>query len=149
MLYLGLENIRSLHNIGSAFRTCDGFNVDKIMLCGYSACPPHQDISKTALGAEQVVDFEKHSEILTLINQLKNDGFDIVALEKTKYSEDIKNFKWPKKTFLIVGNEISGVSPTTLEKCDYTVHIFMGGIKESYNVASALAIALYDWNSKL
>ncbi len=148
MLYLILDNIRSLHNVGSLFRSCDGFGVDKILLSGYTGIPPRKEISKTALGAEEVVLWEKHDDTEKLIKFLKKEGFYIVSLEKSETSETIDLFKWPEKTVLILGNEITGIDKKILDISDFVVHINMDGIKESFNVASAGAIALFDWRSK-
>jgi len=148
MISLILDNIRSLYNVGSAFRTADGLGVEKLYLCGYTGCPPREEISKTALGAEEVVPFEKVENILPLIKKLKEDGYTVVSLEKNNSSINIIDYRWPKNVALVVGNEIVGISEEVLKASDCVVHIPMIGIKESFNVASALAIAIYDVVSK-
>jgi len=146
-MVLILENIRSLYNVGSIFRSADGFGVDKMYLCGYTGCPPRKEIAKTALGAEDVVPWEKQENTSKLIQSLKKEGYKIVSLEKSKNSVDIKKYKWEEKTVLILGNEIEGVAQNVLDMSDDIVHIEMVGIKESFNVASAGAIAMYAWKS--
>ena len=148
MLYVALDNIRSLYNVGSIFRSADGFMVDKLFLCGYTGTPPRDEISKTALGAEEVVPFEKVSSVLELIEKCKKENFTIVCLEKNEQSRDLSKYRWGEKTLLIIGNEIEGISKEVLKEADDIVHIFMGGIKESYNVSNALTVALYDQHTK-
>jgi len=142
-MVLLLDNIRSLYNVGSIFRSADGFGIEKIYICGYTGCPPRKEISKTALGAEDVVEWEHSQDIRELIEILKNDGFNIVSLEKSKDSTDIRQYHWDKKTALILGNEIEGISENILSISDAVLHINMIGIKESFNVASAASIAMY------
>lgn len=150
------HNIRSTHNIGSIFRTCDGFGVKKIILSGYSPYPrimndgrlPHiadkltQQIHKTALGAETMVDFE-HQECLDL-DLLKKDGFVIVGLEQDNRSISLKNYTSPKKIALLIGEEVNGLTKDLLKKCDEIIEIPMIGKKESFNVSVATGIALYQ-----
>ena len=146
-LYLVLQNIRSLLNIGAIFRTADAFSVNKIYLCGYSAYPPERQmdkISKTALGAEKSVPWEYHKQTTRLIKKLKSQKVSIVALEITKKSIPLSKFTPCFPLAIILGNEVRGVSKNILQLCDTIVEIPQTGIKESLNVATASAIALYE-----
>lgn len=149
------HNIRSTHNIGSIFRTADGFGVSKIIISGYTPYPkiagdprlPHiaekltKQIHKTALGAEETLPFEYHES--PDIDKLKSDGFRIVALEQSPESINIRNYETPQKIALILGEEVEGISSELLNKCDDIVEIPMVGIKESFNVSVAFGIAAY------
>ena len=140
-----LDNIRSRENVGSIFRTADAAGVAKIYLCGITPTPPHEKISKTALGAEKWMPWEYQSQTWRLLKKLKKDGFTILALEHTKRSKNIFSYKPSKnkKIALIAGNEVKGISPNILKHCDDIVHISMYGRKESLNVAVAAGVALY------
>ena len=142
-VYVLAHNIRSMHNIGSIFRTSDGAGVSKIYLTGYSACPPRKEISKTALGAEEFIPWEFYKNPLTLVKKLKKDKFQIIALERTEGSKNIFDFKPKYPCCLIVGNEIEGVPPELLDLCDKKLEIPMRGTKESLNVSVAFGIAVY------
>lgn len=150
------HNIRSCFNIGSIFRIADGFGVDKIILSGYSPYPktpndkrlPHiaskmtSSIHKTALGAENSVAFEHHEA--PPIDELKRQGYVIAALEQTADSINLSSYKTPPKIALILGEEVNGVPNILLDQCDIKLEIPMLGKKESFNVSSAAAIALYQ-----
>lgn len=150
-----VHNIRSTHNVGSIFRTCEGFGVSKILLSGYSPYPrtehdtrlPHvadkatRQIHKTALGAEALVPFEYFTEVDFF--SLRKDGFRIVALEQATGSIMLANYKPPQKIALLLGEEVHGLTPYLLEQCDDIVEIPMVGKKESFNVSVATGIALY------
>jgi tRNA G18 (ribose-2'-O)-methylase SpoU len=144
MVYIICENIRSIYNVGSIFRTADGLGVQKIFLCGYTGTPDHPKLNKTALGAEKVIPWESHKQAWRLVEKLKKEGVQIVALEKTATSIDIRKFKPKFPLALIVGNEVDGVSPTVLKRCDKVVHIPMVGIKSSFNVASSFGIGVWE-----
>ena len=143
---LVLDNIRSRENVGSIFRTADGAGVKRIYLCGITPIPPHEKISKTALGAEKYVPWEYHKTTHVLLKKLKKDHINIVALEQTKDAENIFMFgdKTSKHVALIVGNEVKGISPKILKYCDKVVYIPMFGKKESLNVGVATGVALYQ-----
>ena len=143
-IYVIAHNIRSLHNIGSFFRTSDGAGVSKIFLTGYSGCPPRKEISKTAIGAEEWIPWEHHKDPLPLIKKLKKNGVQIVSLEKNNESIDINSFSPKYPTCLIVGNEIDGVGDEQLKLSDAVVEIAMNGKKESLNVSVAFGIAVYS-----
>ncbi len=137
------HNVRSLWNVGSFFRTCDAFGVEKIYLTGYTGHPPRKEITKTAIGAEEFVPWEHAPDPVPVVQQLKNEGWSIVGLEITSAAVDLNSFKPPKKLCLIVGHELTGVPDSLLELCDHVVKIPMLGKKESLNVAVAAGIALH------
>ena len=153
-LYIIAHNIRSAHNVGAIFRTCDGAGVDKIYLSGYSQRPasaekelkskPEKMLEKTALGAEASVAWESMDDLPLLLDKLKKAGVQIVALEKTETSIDIKKFRPTFPMALILGHEVDGVKDEILEKCDVVVEIPMRGKKESLNVSVATGIAIYE-----
>ena len=138
------ENIRSLENIGSIFRTSDALGVSKIFLCGISGKPPHHKISKTALGAEETVPFEHYKQIGRLIDKLKKEKVQIVSLEQDKRAISCNKFKPKFPIALIVGNEVDGVSKNTLNKSDKIIFLPMRGQKESLNVSVAFGVAGYN-----
>ncbi len=144
-----LDNVRSLHNVGAIFRTCDGAGVSKIYLCGMTGTPPRQEIAKTALGAEDLIPWEYKKDSLRLARKLKAQGYEIVALEKTAKSKLFNRVSYSPKICLIVGHEINGVRKKILEESDKTVHIPMRGAKESLNVATAFGIAIYEITGQL
>jgi tRNA G18 (ribose-2'-O)-methylase SpoU len=143
-LILLAHNIRSAYNVGSFFRTADGAGVSKIVLSGYCPPPDHKGVVKTALGAEQSVPWEKITAPGPWLKKMKKAGYTIVALEQTKSSKNL--FEWKPKfpMILIVGNEVKGISPALLKYADVAVELPMRGTKESLNVASAMAVAVYD-----
>jgi len=141
---LVLHNVRSRENVGSIFRTADGAGVNKIYLCGITPTPPHEKISKTALGAEKWVPWEYCKQTWHLLEKLKNGGINIVALEQTKESVNIFKFKSKFPLALVLGNEVRGLSPQILKYCDKKISIPMYGKKESLNVGVAAGIALYQ-----
>ena len=136
------HNIRSLWNVGSLFRTCDGMGVEKLYLTGYTGTPPRKEITKTALGAEEFVPWEHMDEPMHVIDDLKKEGWQIVSLEQTDQSISISDFEAKFPLCLILGNEIVGVRDDVLEKSDAVIEIPMLGKKESLNVAVAAGIAL-------
>lgn len=136
-------NVRSLWNVGSFFRTCDAFQVEKIYLTGYTGHPPRKEITKTALGAEEFVPWESQRDPLPILQQLKEEGWHLLALEITNDAIDLQTVKVPDKVCLIVGHELSGVPPEILSLCDQVTKIPMLGKKESLNVAVAAGIALH------
>ena len=143
-VYLICQNIRSLYNVGSFFRCADTFGVSKIYLCGYTGCPPRGQISKTALGAETWVPWEKHWQTHLLIKKLKKQGIKIVVLETGDKSQPLPKFKPQFPLALVVGSETGGVSKSILKLADEVVKIPMLGKKESLNVSVAAGIALYQ-----
>ena len=151
-----VHNIRSTHNVGSIFRTCEGFGVSKIILSGYSPYPvmqndtrlPHirnklnDQIHKTALGAEILVESTYQPE--TDFDDLKRQGYVLVGLEQDDRSVNIRDYKTPDKIALIIGEEVNGIQSNIREKCDDIIEIPMKGKKESFNVSVAVGIALYE-----
>ena len=140
-----LPNIRSAYNVGSIFRTGDAIGIEKIYITGYTPTPDKdlKKIAKTALGAEQSVDWEYHSQTWRLVENLKKQGYQMVALEKTKNSIDYRKFKPKFPVAVILGHEVQGISSTLLKKSDKTVHLPMIGSKDSLNVAVAWGIFSY------
>jgi len=149
------HNIRSTHNVGSIFRTCEGFGVQEIILSGYTPYPkterdprlPHiaekltLQIHKTALDAETMVPFEYHEE--PDLESLKSQGYRIVALEQNSHSVNLRDYTPPEKIVLLLGEEVEGITDKLLLQCDDIVEIPMTGQKESFNVSVAAGIALY------
>jgi tRNA G18 (ribose-2'-O)-methylase SpoU len=142
-----LEDIRSLWNVGSIFRTADGAGFDHIYLCGITGTPPRKEIAKTSLGAEDVIPWQFERSALHILPELKKQGVTIVGLERTKDSvpltEVLNNGSVQAPLCLILGNEVTGISFEALEQCDYVVELPMRGMKESLNVAVAFGIAAY------
>ena len=149
-IYLVLHNILSLYNVGAIFRTAEGLGVKKIYLTGYTPEPYdlfgkiRKDFQKTALGAEKYLEWEKLRYIAVLLKRLKQEKIQIIALEQSKSSVNIKKFKPRGKFALILGNEVKGVPKSILKKCDKIIEIPMRGKKESLNVSVAAGIALYE-----
>jgi tRNA G18 (ribose-2'-O)-methylase SpoU len=149
MIYALLHNIRSLHNVGSMFRTADGAGIERLYLCGETGIPPRAEISKTALGAEEAVPWEYWMEAGECVAQLKKEGFRIVALELAPNSVDYRKFQVQGPICLVVGSEVRGLPPALLALCDDCIQIPMRGIKESLNVSVAFGIAAYHLTEKL
>jgi tRNA G18 (ribose-2'-O)-methylase SpoU len=141
--YVICDNIRSLENIGSIFRTSDALGVSKIFLCGISGKPPHHKISKTALGAEKTIPFEYYRQISRLIDKLKKDKIRIIALEQDKKAIIYNKFKPRFPLALIIGNEVKGISKKILQKSDKIIFLPMLGKKESLNVSVSFGVAGY------
>lgn len=144
--YIICDNIRSLENIGSIFRTADALKVDKIFLCGICGRPPNHKISKTALGAENWIEWEYSGLVWKLIDRLKKDKVFIAALEQAKNSLTYTKFKPKFPLALVIGNEVKGISPSVLKKADKVISLPMLGKKESLNVAVAFGITGYEIN---
>ena len=140
-----LDDVRSMNNVGSIFRTCDCLGIGQIYLCGITGSPPHRDIYKTSLGAEKSIDWEYHEDIETLINTLKSENYIIAGLEQTDKSIDIRNFDpQSKPVAIIVGNEVEGISDKALALCDEILEIPQFGTKHSFNVAVSCGIAFWE-----
>ncbi|MBL8013109.1 MAG: RNA methyltransferase [Candidatus Omnitrophica bacterium] len=144
-----LNGIRSLYNVGSIFRTADGIGIEKIWLCGITGYPPQSGIAKTALGAQDNVSWEYRKEILTLIKELRDKGYQIVMLEQMSNSVEHDSYIPRSPVCLIMGNEVSGISEELVGMCDEAVEIAMDGIKNSLNVAVAFGIIGYHIRSHL
>lgn len=144
-----LNNIRSLHNVGSIFRTADGAGVEKIWLCGCTGYPPQGGIAKTALGAEEHVVWEYQEDVRSCLKSLKAQGYQIVLLEQAEGSVAHDRFMPQQPVCLVLGNEITGVADDLLNLCDAAIEIEMAGIKNSLNVAIAFGIVAYHFRSRL
>jgi len=144
-LVVVLDNVRSMHNVGSVFRTADAFLIERMLLCGYTPQPPHRDIYKTALGATETVAWQYSATTLDAVQQLKNEGYQIVAIEQTTNSISLPAFGWDAKDPLAVifGNEVEGVSDEVLAVCDASIEIPQLGMKHSLNISVAAGIVLY------
>ncbi len=140
-----LDNIRSMHNVGSVFRTSDAFLLEAIFLCGYTPQPPHRDINKTALGATETVDWMYFANTAEAVQQLKDKGFKVFGIEQTKESISLEKFATPanKKLAVVFGNEVEGVDADVLQLCDGSIEIPQLGTKHSLNIAVAAGIVLW------
>ena len=142
-----LDNIRSLNNIGSVFRTSDAFMVEKIYLCGITAIPPHKDINKTALGSTDSVEWEHVTSTLELVNQLKKQGIKVISIEQCEGSSKLNDYKFEKdeKYAFIFGNEIKGVDQEVINQSNDVIEIPQLGTKHSLNISVSVGVVL--WNS--
>lgn len=150
-LVVVLDNIRSLNNIGSVFRTADAFRVCKIMLCGITATPPHRDIHKTALGAENSVCWEYYEKVEDCIHALQCEGYKIYSVEQADESVSLTDFvvEDEEKVAVIVGNEVDGVSDEAIALSDACIEIPQYGTKHSLNVSIATGIVIWDIFTKM
>ena len=146
-LVLVLDNIRSAHNVGSAFRSGDSFKVDKVWLCGICACPPSAEIHKTALGAEDSLPWEKVEDTLEAVRRLKAEGYTVVAAEQTTESLMLNDFRPEpgRKYALVFGNEVSGVRQDVVDECDFCLEIPQFGTKHSLNVSVSIGVILWHF----
>lgn len=150
-LILVLDDIRSLHNIGSVFRTADAFLIEKIILCGITATPPNKEIHKTALGATETVAWEHHENVLEVIENLKKENVLTLAIEQVESSVFLQDFKVVKnqKYALVFGNEVYGVAQEAVAICDGCIEIPQLGTKHSLNIAVSAGIVVWDLFQKL
>jgi len=146
-----LDNVRSMHNIGSIFRTSDGFSIESIAVCGITAQPPHREIEKTALGATQSVDWKYFETTLQALTALRNQGYEILAIEQAANSTMLNTFtpSKEKKYALILGNEVNGVDEEVMKEIDKCIEIPQFGTKHSFNITIAAGIVLWDFFAKL
>jgi len=146
-----LDNVRSMHNIGSIFRTSDGFAVEQLILCGISAQPPHREIEKTALGATQSINWSYFDDPVKAVEKLRADGYKIIAIEQAGNSSMLNNFipETGKKYALIFGNEVNGVSDEVMQLIDACIEIPQFGTKHSFNIVVSAGIVLWDFFSKI
>lgn len=146
-----LDDVRSMYNVGSVFRTADSFRLEKIMLCGITACPPHPEIHKTALGAELSMEWKKCENTIEAVNKLHEEGYEVYALEQVEHSVPLQNLKVEqgKKYALILGNEVKGVSQEAVNICDGAIEIPQFGTKHSMNVSVSGGIAIWQIASQL
>ena len=146
-----LDNVRSMHNVGSAFRTGDAFAIEKIILTGITATPPHREIEKTALGATQSVEWKHFADNIEAIKALKDDGYEIWAVEQAADSTPLQDFKidTTQKIALVFGNEVHGVDEDIMDLVDGCIEIPQFGTKHSFNVSVTIGIVLWDLVSKI
>ncbi|HYM94210.1 MAG TPA: RNA methyltransferase [Chitinophagaceae bacterium] len=145
-----LENIRSAYNVGSVFRTSDAFLIEAIYICGYSAKPPHNQIKKTALGAEETVNWKHFASAKDAIEELRKGNFSVYAVEQAEGSLKLQNvnFKSNEKMAVIFGNEVTGVEEATIHLCDGCIEIPQLGMKHSLNIATAAGVVLWELAKK-
>lgn len=146
-LVVVLDNIRSAHNVGSAFRTSDSFKIDRIYLCGICAVPPSAEIHKSALGAEDSVEWMHYDKTMDAVERLRSEGYTIVSVEQTEKSIMLDGFKPEKgrKYALIFGNEVSGVDQTVVDASDFALEIPQYGTKHSLNVSVSVGVILWHF----
>lgn len=146
-----LDNVRSLNNIGSVFRTADAFLVQKIYLCGITATPPHKDIRKTALGATESVDWEYRKDTLALVEELKSNHIKVISVEQAENAIMLNEFQvdTDKTVALIFGNEVKGVSQEVVSASDAVLEIPQLGTKHSLNISVSAGVVVWDIWSKL
>lgn len=146
-----LDNVRSLHNVGSAFRTADAFRIEKICLTGITGTPPHREIQKTALGATESVHWEYTENPGEVVQALKNTGYTIVCVEQTTESTPLQKFQPDnsKKYCLVFGNEVHGVSDQVLQLTDVALEVPQAGTKHSLNISVCLGIVVWEFFQKL
>ncbi len=150
-LVVVLDDIRSLHNIGSVFRTSDAFLVERIYLCGITATPPHPEMHKTALGAEDTVDWKYVKHTLEAVEELHNEGYKVLAIEQVEGSTmlDELELEPDKKYAIVMGNEVKGVQQEVIDACDGCIEIPQYGTKHSLNVSVTTGIVLWEFANKL
>ncbi|MGC4040500.1 MAG: RNA methyltransferase [Flavobacterium sp.] len=150
-LTIVLDDIRSLHNIGSVFRTSDAFLIEKIYLCGITAIPPNKEIHKTALGATETVAWEYQKDVLSVIENLKKENISVFAIEQVENAIFLQDFKVEKnkKYALVFGNEVYGVSQKAIEICDGSIEIPQLGTKHSLNISVSAGIVVWDLFNKI
>ncbi|MDD2416146.1 MAG: RNA methyltransferase [Parabacteroides sp.] len=150
-LVVVLDHIRSLNNVGSVFRTSDAFRVESIYLCGITARPPHSEIHKTALGAEDTVDWFYYEDTHEAVDNLKKQGYEVCAIEQAHGSVMLDNLLLDstKKYAVVLGNEVKGVQQSVVDSCDYCIEIPQYGTKHSLNVSVTAGIVIWDFFKQL
>ena len=144
-----LDNVRSLHNVGSVFRTCDAMAVEKLYLCGITAKPPHREIQKTAIGATESVNWEYMDDAISIIHRYKKEGYTIISVEQTSNSTALGNYNWKnEKVLLVFGNEVDGVQQKIIDLSDFSLEIPQWGTKHSLNITVSAGIVLWNLKSK-
>lgn len=140
-----LENVRSAYNVGSVFRTADAFLLESLWICGYTAFPPHKEIKKTALGADETVAWKQNRDISVAIKELREQGYSIYAVEQAEKSIPLQKFEGKtEKVAVILGNEVTGVEQSTIALCDGVIEIPQLGMKHSLNVSVAAGVVLWE-----
>jgi tRNA G18 (ribose-2'-O)-methylase SpoU len=150
-LLVVLDHVRSLNNVGSVFRTSDAFRVEAVYLCGITACPPHPEIHKTALGAEDTVDWMYYKDTLEAVDKLKKEGYTLCVVEQAEGSIMLDKFVIEKdrKYAVVFGNEVKGVQQEVVDNCDICVEIPQYGTKHSLNVSVSAGIVIWDFFKQL
>ena len=150
-LVVVLDEVRSLHNIGSVFRTSDAFLVNRIYLCGITATPPHPEMHKTALGAEDTVDWTYMKHTLEAVEELHNQGYTVLAIEQVEGSTMLDNLSLDtdKKYAIVMGNEVKGVQQEVVNACDGCIEIPQYGTKHSLNVSVTTGIVLWEFAKRM
>ncbi|WOI22167.1 RNA methyltransferase [Nonlabens ulvanivorans] len=149
-LIIVLDNVRSLNNIGSVFRSADAYRVEKIYLCGITAQPPHKDIRKTALGATETVAWEYREHTIDVIKELNEQGVTTCAIEQAEDSVTLRGFKpSTEKVAVVMGNEVKGVQQEVVDACDTVIELEQYGTKHSLNISVCTGIVIYDLFYKL
>jgi len=141
-----LDNVRSLNNVGSAFRTADAFLIEKLYLTGITGRPPHRDINKTALGATESVSWEYHADVLDLVKSLKKQGYQTLAIEQVNDAQFLNQFDFQitEKYAFVFGNEIFGVSEEVIQEVDSCLEIPQFGTKHSLNISVSIGVVLWE-----
>ena len=138
-----LDNIRSLSNVGAFFRSADAFRIGELVLCGITACPPHREIHKTALGADETVRWRYYESTEAACQSLKSEGYRIFAVEQVEGSVPLQDFKFEPQTAYILGNEVEGVSEEALPYCEGAIELPQAGTKHSINVSVCAGIVMW------
>ena len=139
-----LDNVRSLHNVGSVFRTCDAFRVEALYLCGITGTPPHKELHKTALGATDTVNWKYYDATTDAVNELKKNGYHIYCIEQTQQSQMLHQTNLSGKLAFVFGNEVEGVSDDVIQMADGCIEIPQFGTKHSFNVAVTVGMILWE-----
>lgn len=139
-----LENVRSAYNVGSVFRTADAFLLEAVYLCGYTAFPPHKEIHKTALGAEETVSWKHFKNTMDAIAELRTQGYAVFSVEQAQDSYKLHEFTTTQKIAVIFGNEVTGVEQSTIAETDGCIEIPQLGMKHSLNIATAAGVVLWE-----
>ncbi|MBX2846358.1 MAG: RNA methyltransferase [Saprospiraceae bacterium] len=141
-----LDNVRSMHNVGAAFRTADGFGIEKIYLCGITAKPPHRDINKAALGATETIEWEHYDQTLDAIAELKEKGYTIVSVEQVEGSTSLERLRLEnnQKIALVFGHEVKGVDQEVVNQSDFAIEIPQFGTKHSFNISVSIGIVTWE-----
>lgn len=146
-----LDNVRSLHNVGSVFRSCDAFAIETLYLCGFTGTPPNKEINKTALGATESINWKHENDIISLIATLKKNRYTVCAVEQTQKAMPLHTFSidTEKKYVLIFGNEVEGVQQNVIDSCDIVLEIAQGGTKHSLNIAVSAGVVLWEFYKQI
>ena len=140
-----LDNIRSMHNIGAVFRTGDAFRIEKLYLCGITATPPDKEITKTAIGATESVDWEYNKSTLEVVEKLKTEGYKTYALEQCENAEQLNQFQPDqRKVAIVLGNEVQGVQQSVIDVCHGAIEIPQYGTKHSLNISVSAGVLIWD-----